>query len=177
MHSSPVAILPTRWGCAKMNHRQWHILAQKGREAAMKGNRRNLWTWLEWGLWFALSVGLMARLGDEMRAYAVLRQQRLDVTAEVERLQRKVQLLQNKLHYLQMPDGIRLAQRLHGVASKGEKVLIFIDDKLPPIDIVEFLPGGLEEWHAERHQPLQDRNRWLKRLSRHWQSLQGRRWR
>ncbi|GBC97520.1 hypothetical protein HRbin17_00007 [bacterium HR17] len=106
--------------------------------------------WREWlgrCVWFALVLGLTARLGDEVRVYAALRAQRHHMAQTVAVLRHRVRLLENKLRYLHTPDGVQFVRRLQGVAPANERLFIFPDGLPLPADIVDLLPGGLEEWH------------------------------
>jgi hypothetical protein len=110
--------------------------------------------WLTKVVWFALVMGLTARLGDEVRLYCQLRERRLQAEREVATLRRQVRLLENKLRYLHTPDGIRFAHRLQGIAQGGERLFV-LDGVTPFTDIVELLPGGLEEWQNAQPSPPQ----------------------
>ncbi len=124
------------------------------------------------GLWFAAVVGLVAGLGDSIRLYAALRSQRQQLQAEVQRLQRELTVLQNKLAFLNTPEGIRLVQRAQCVNGDGEKLLV-VERGLPLVSLMDLIPGGIEEWHDSGQRRASLRNRWLVRLSRHWQRLRG----
>lgn len=104
--------------------------------------------WLTKVVWFALVLGLTARLGDEVRLYCQLRERRLQAEREVAALRWQVRLLKNKLRYLHTPEGIRFARRLQGIAE-GDEHLFILDGVMPFADIVDLLPGGLEEWRSD----------------------------
>ncbi len=127
-------------------------------------------------VWFVSLVGLTARLGDNVRLYATLRQQRQQGEVALQRVKRQVVILQNKLRYLHTPEGVGLVQRAQFWGTDKEQLLV-LDGMLFPFSIIELLPGGFEEWqNADRHaQSLCEG--WRKRLSRHWHRRHGDRWR
>ncbi|MCS3920405.1 hypothetical protein Q2T83_09815 [Fervidibacter sacchari] len=142
----------------------------------MKQRSLNLWQRFLLGLWFATLVGMTARVGEDFRLYVALRQQRLQLQSELQRLDREVTILQNKLRFLHTPEGVRLVQRAQLLGTEKERLLVF-EEGLPPISILELLSGGFEEWNAGGKVNQQERNRWLVRISRHWQRLRSERYR
>lgn len=144
----------------------------KGREAVMSERWQNGKAWLWRVVGFALLMGLTARLSDEVRSYAAIRQQRLTMDEEVRKLERQVNLLKNKLRYLKTPDGVRFAKRLQNISSSRERLLPVVDDDNLVIDVVQLLPGGLEEWEEDGHRS-QQQNELLNHLFRRWLRLQG----
>jgi hypothetical protein len=142
----------------------------------MRERSLNLWQRFLLGLWFATLVGMTARVGEDFRLYASLRQQRLQLQSELQRLDREVSILQNKLRFLHTPEGARLVQRAQFYGTEKERLLVF-EEGLPPISILELLSGGFEEWSASEKPNHQERNRWLVRISRHWQRLRSERYR
>lgn len=142
----------------------------------MRRQLPNLWQRFLVGIWFAVVVGMAARLGDDFRVYSSLRQQCRELQSELQMLDRQIAVLQNKLRYLYTPDGIRLVQRTQFYKADGEKLFVF-EDGLPPIGIMDLLAGGFEEWNAHERTGKPERNRWLVRLSRHWQRLRSERYR
>ncbi|MCS7265404.1 MAG: hypothetical protein NZ805_11285 [Armatimonadetes bacterium] len=142
----------------------------------MEGRPVKMWQRVLLGLWFAVVVGITARLGEDFRSYVALRNESLQLQAELESLDHKINVLQNKLRYLYTPEGVRLVQRLQLVGtSEEEKILVFEED-LFPISLIELLPGGFEEWDEKKFLNRKP-NRWLARLSRHWQRLRSERYR
>ncbi|MCX7643165.1 MAG: hypothetical protein N2116_05095 [Armatimonadetes bacterium] len=127
------------------------------------------------GLWFAIVVGMTARLGDDFRLYSRLRQQRCELQLELQNLDHQLAVLQNKLRYLHTPDGIRLVRRIQFHKASGEKLFV-LEDGLPPISIMDLLAGGFEEWNTDERAGKPERNKWLFRISRHWQRLRGERY-
>lgn len=127
------------------------------------------------GLWFAVIVGITARLGEDICLYATLRQNRLQLQRELQMLNHQATVLQNKLRYLYTPDGIRWVQRSQLMGVGNEKIFV-LEDGLLPISMTELLPGGFEEWEEKKVQQPR-KNRWLVRLSRHWQRLRSERYR
>lgn len=140
----------------------------------MRRRLPNLWQRFLVGIWFASVVGMTARLGDDLRLYSELRQQRHQLQQELQALDHQLAILQNKLRYLYTPDGVRLVRRMQFHRASEEKLFVF-EDGLPPIGITELLAGGFEEWNSDARTKEPERNRWLVRLSRHWQRLRGER--
>lgn len=140
----------------------------------MKRESSNLWQRLLVWIWFAFTVGMMARLGEDFRLYLDLRQQNRQLQSELQMLDHQISLLQNKLRYLYTSDGIRLVRRTQFYKTTGEKLFVF-EDELPPISVMELLAGGFEEWGMSKRTGKSERNRWLVRLSRHWQRLRSER--
>jgi len=136
----------------------------------------NLWQRLLLGLWFAVLVGMTARVGEDFRLYTALRQQSLQLHSELQRLDREVAILQKKLRFLHTPEGVQLVQRARLWGTEKERLLVF-EEGLPPISILELLSGGFEEWSASENHNQQERNKWLVRISRHWQRLRSERYR
>ncbi|MDW8030070.1 MAG: hypothetical protein RMK94_16960 [Armatimonadota bacterium] len=134
-----------------------------------------LWQRVLVGLWFSVVVGLTARLSEDVRLYAVLRQERLQLQLELQRLKHQTIVLQNKLRYLYTPEGERLVYKSQLVGVNGEKIFVLEGDFLP-IGIMDLLPGGFEEWDEKKVQTPKA-NRWLTRLSRNWQRLRSERYR
>ncbi|MGQ9463919.1 MAG: hypothetical protein ACUVTP_12295 [Candidatus Fervidibacter sp.] len=126
--------------------------------------------------WFAVLTGTMARLGDEIRLYSTLRCQRRELQSELQRLDQQITVLQNKLRFLYTPEGVGLVQRTQLSGTGKEKLLVF-EDGLPPISILDLLPGGLEEWNKDRESKVSKRNRWLVSIPRHRQRLRNQRYR
>ncbi len=118
----------------------------------MEQQRKDGRGWLVRVAWFALMMGLTARLGDEVRLYCQLRERRLQAEREVVTLRRQVRLLQNKLDYLRTPEGMQFARRLQGIAKDNERLFV-LDGAMPFSDIVDLLPGGLEEWLTDQPSP------------------------
>lgn len=142
----------------------------------MRRQLPDLWQRFLVGIWFAVIVGMTARLGDDFRVYSGLRQQTRELQSELQVLDRQLAILQNKLRYLYTPDGIRLVQRTQFQKSEGEKLFV-LEDGLPPIGIMDLLAGGFEEWNKGERRGKTERNMWLVRLSRHWQRLRSERYR
>ncbi len=142
----------------------------------MRRQMTNFWHRFAVGVWFAIVVGMTARLGDDFRVYSELRQRCRELQAELQALDRQLAILQNKLHYLYTPDGVRLVQRMQFNGTNGEKLFVF-EDGLPPMGIMELLAGGFEEWVLDGRTGKTKRNRWLVRLSRHWERLRSERYR
>ncbi|MEZ8220424.1 hypothetical protein GG496_000591 [Candidatus Fervidibacteria bacterium JGI MDM2 JNZ-1-D12] len=142
----------------------------------MRRQLPNLWQRLLVGIWFAVIVGMTARLGDDFRLYSELRQQRRQLQSELQTLDHQLAILKNKLRYLYTPDGVRMVQRMQFQRTGGEKLFVF-EDGLPPMGIMELLAGGFEEWDSDGRTGKTERNRWLVRLSRHWQRLRSERYR
>jgi hypothetical protein len=65
----------------------------------------------------------------------------------------------------------------HNFGGAGEERLLVFEEGLPPISILELLSGGFEEWSASEKPIQQERNKWLVRISRHWQRLRSERYR
>jgi hypothetical protein len=143
---------------------------------AMRRRSLSIWQRFLLGLWFATLVGMTARVGEDFRLYAALRQQSHQLHSELQRLDREVAILQNKLRFLHTPEGVRLVQRAQLWGAGEERLLVF-EEGLPPISILELLSGGFEEWSASEKPNHQERNRWLVRISRHWQRLRSERYR
>lgn len=159
-----------------MRHDNKHskIAFKKGVEA-MKQKLSNLWQRFLLGLWFAMIVGMTARLGEDIRLYTSLRQQRVQIQSELQRLKYQVTVLQNKLRYLYTMEGVQLVQRANLSPVGNEKIFV-LEGSLPPIGIMDLLPGGFEEWDENQVQRTKT-NRWLANLSRHWQHLRSERYR
>ncbi len=136
-----------------------------------RGSSNLLQRLLVW-FWFTITVGMMARLGDDFRLYLDLRQRNGQLQSELQMLDHQISLLQNKLRYLYTSDGIRLVRRTQFYKSSGEKLFVF-EDGLPPISVMDLLAGGFEEWGVNKRAGKPERNRWLVRLSRHWQRLRS----
>jgi hypothetical protein len=143
---------------------------------AMRRRSLSIWQRFLIGLWFATLVGMTARVGEDFRLYAALRQQSHQLRSELQRLDREVAILQNKLRFLHTPEGVRLVQRAQLWGAGEERLLVF-EEGLPPISILELLSGGFEEWSASEKPIQQERNKWLVRISRHWQRLRSERYR
>ncbi len=134
--------------------------------------RKPWWHGLAVWLWFAVVIGMTVRIGDAVRVWSLYRTQRLQLQKELRRLQKEITVLENKLRFLYTPEGVRFVQRAQYVGTDNERLFV-IENGLPPISIIDLLPGGLEEWHDDGQRPASWRNRWLTRLSRHWQHLRG----
>ncbi len=134
--------------------------------------RKPWWHGLAVWLWFAVVIGMTVRIGDAVRVWSVYRTQRLQLQKELRCLQKEITVLENKLRFLYTPEGVRFVQRAQYVGADNERLFV-IENGLPPISIIDLLPGGLEEWHDDGQRPASWRNRWLTRLSRHWQHLRG----
>lgn len=127
------------------------------------------------GFWFVTLVGMMAGLSDDLRLLSSLHHWHLQMKRESQRLDREIAVLQNKLRYLYTPEGVQSVRRTQFLTDRG-RLLVF-EDGLPPIGVVELLPGGFEEWNASGKVNLRERNRWLVRVSRYWQRLKAERYR
>lgn len=153
-----------------------HPRTLKRERKKMSGKFRTSLQRLLVGLWFAMLTGMTARLGDEIRLYSALRLQRSELQSELQRLNHQVTVLQNKLRFLYTPEGIGLVQRTQLSGTGKERLLVF-EDGLPPISILDLLPGGFEEWNKDGESKVSKRNRWLVSISRHWQKLRSQRYR
>ncbi len=149
-----------------------HPKTTQRKVVTMKRGSSNLRQKLAAWFLFTITVGMMARLGDDFRLYLDLRQRNHQLQLELQMLDHQISLLQNKLRYLYTPDGIRLVRRTQFYKASGEKLFVF-EDEMPPISVMDLLAGGFEEWGVNERAGKPERNRWLARLSRHWQRLRS----
>ncbi len=137
----------------------------------MERQPKKLWQKALVGLWFAVVVGMMARLGEDFRLLAALRQEKQQLQEENRRLNHRLIVLQNKLRFLSTPEGVRMVKKMQLMVGNGEKIFV-LEEGFFMIGVMDLLPGGFEEWQEKKFQHPKT-NRWLVRLFRFQQRLRS----